>query len=40
MNDYVFIFNSFLSKYLRFGEKNDPFLLKVSGDNVKDQKYL
>ena len=28
LNDNAFIFNSFLSGYVHFSQKNDPFILK------------
>ncbi len=39
MNDNLFIFNSFLSGYVKFGEKNDPFLLRPGVSEIKDRKY-
>ncbi len=35
LNDNMFIFNSFLSKYVNFSQKNDPFFLRPHVNRFK-----
>ena len=40
LNDCEFVFNSFLSKYVKFSFKNDPYILRPHVDGRGEEKYL
>ena len=39
LNDNMFMFNSFLSNYVSFSQKNDPFIMRPFVDDRKNDKY-
>lgn len=39
LNDNMFIFNSFLSKYVNFSQKNDPFFIRPHINRLKEERF-
>lgn len=36
----MFMFNSFLSRYVNFSQKNDPFMLRPWVSGIKEEKFV